>query len=71
MDSAVLTGETAFVTNEPRLYEPRATRRIQHRCGRFLAELENGMLYVMCARCKTLVVIDLQNAYKELRITVE
>jgi hypothetical protein len=46
-------------------------QRIQHRCGRFLAELKNGRLYVMCARCKTLVVIDVQNAYKELRITVE
>ncbi|MDP3723942.1 MAG: hypothetical protein Q8R91_10710 [Candidatus Omnitrophota bacterium] len=62
---ALLTGEAAFVTHEPRPNEPRTTRRIQHRCGRFLAELRNGVLYVMCVRCKDLVAVQLNQPSEE------
>jgi len=64
----LLTGEAAFVTNEPRPNEPRTTRRIQHRCGRFLAELRDGVVYVACVRCKDLVAIQLEQPSAGLRV---
>ena len=43
-------------------------QRIQHRCGRFLAELNEGMLHIVCVRCKALVALVLDRPSKELRI---
>ena len=34
-----------------------ALTRLRHRCGRFLGELRDGTVYVLCARCKDLVPV--------------
>ena len=65
---ALLTREAAFVTHEPRPHEPRTTRRIQHRCGRFLAEVRNGVLYIVCVRCKDLVPVHMDEPAQELPV---
>ena len=42
--------------------------RIQHCCGRFLAELKDGVLHVACVRCKDLVPIQLDQPSQESRV---
>jgi len=43
-------------------------QRIQHRCGRFLAELRGGIVYVMCVRCKDLVAIPFEQPSQEVKV---
>ena len=51
----------------PRLNGGHLTQRVQHRCGRFLAELRGGIVYVMCVRCKDLVAIPLNQRPQEVK----
>jgi hypothetical protein len=41
--------------------------RLKHRCGHFLAELRDGMLYVACGRCKELVPVLVDPPATDLR----
>ena len=52
----------------PSLNDGRMAQRVQHRCGRFLAELRGGIVYVMCARCKDLVAIQLDQLSEESQV---
>lgn len=52
----------------PDLNGHRVTQRVQHRCGRFLAELRGGIVYVACVRCKDLVAIRVDQPSAELRV---
>ena len=42
-------------------------RRLKHRCGHFLAELRDGMLYIACGRCKALVPVLVEPPATDLR----
>ena len=42
-------------------------KRIKHCCGHFLGELREGAMYVPCARCKELVVLAVDQSWKDPR----
>ncbi len=42
-----------------------ALTRVQHRCGRFLGELRDGTIYVLCARCNDLVPVVMDRVILE------